>query len=131
MRDIPIYLPGDTYLKALTMTAEFSPVSDIMQRALILLFCVDDEDLLVDGKHIMEFLEQTTNAAASNTAPMLSDVADAIERMLNDGYEEGINERIVKSVYFTVAVSDGVADVSLTIQTEDNEPESMVIYKYE
>lgn len=131
MRDMPIYLPGDTYLKALTIAAEFSPISDIMQKALTLLFCVEDKDLLVDGKHIMEFLEQTTNSAASNIAPMLSDVADAIERMLNDGYEEGINERLVKAVYFTVTVSDGVADVNLTIQPEDNEPESMVIYKYE
>jgi hypothetical protein len=131
MRDMPVYLPGDTYLKALAIDADFKTVSELMQRALILILCVDDSELLVNGKHIMEFLEQTTNSAVSNIAPMLSDIADAITRMLNDGYNDGRSEAVVRSVYFTVTVDSGIAAVNLFIQPVDDEPESMVIYKYE
>lgn len=125
MNDLPIYLPPNAALTALTITSDFEPISEILQRAIVLLVCNDNEGLLVQGKRLFQFLTHTTTGGAVAVAPMLSDVADTLKSMLND------EEYIVSSVSFDVEVEDTTATVNLVIQTADNEQESMVVYNYE
>lgn len=136
MRDLPLYLPEGLYLKALTISPDFDVISDIMQRALVLLVCHDDPALRVDGKSIMDFLEQTTTAGVSAAVTQLSDIADTLKKYLNAGYLKidkvrTINDAVVSSVYFEVEVTGSTAIVNLVIKQADKEAESTTVYKYE
>lgn len=136
MRDLPLYLPEGLYLKALTISPDFDVISDIMQRALVLLVCHDDPALRVDGKSIMDFLEQTTTAGVSAAVTQLSDIADTLKKYLNAGYLKidkvrTINDAVVSSVYFEVEVTGSTAIVNLVIKQANKEAESTTVYKYE
>ena len=136
MSDLPLYLPEGLYLKALTISPDFEVISDIMQRALVLLVCHDDPNLRIDGKSMMDFLEQTTTAGATAVVTQLSDIADTLKRYLNSGYlkTDGVraaNDAIVASVNFEVEVTDNQAVVKLVIEQANKEAESTTVYKYE
>lgn len=136
MRDLPLYLPEGVYLKALTISPDFSIISDVMQRALVLLLCHDDQTLKIDGKAVMEFLEQSTTAGVSSAVTQLSDIADTLKKYLNSGYlsTDGVpadTQVLVSSVYFEAEVTDNTAIVNLVIKQADKETESTTVYKYE
>lgn len=132
MRDLPLYLPDGVYLTALTITPDFTVLSDLMQRAIVLLVCSEDDGFKIDGKTLLQFLRQSTTGGASNIAPELSGVADTLKAQLNggDGVVD-IDEDLVSSVAFEIEVDGATATVNLVIQQIGNDPESTVIYKYE
>lgn len=131
MTDLPVYLPGGVYLESLVITPDFNVLSDVMQRAIILLICGNYEDLWVDGMPIMTYLRQTTTAGARELGPALSGVADALKDKLNDR-DTNDDPSSVSAVYFDVIVKeDATADVNLVIEMSDTDVESTVVYRYE
>jgi hypothetical protein len=132
MNDLPLYLPADTYMKSLTISADFKPLSEVMQRAIVLLTCSDDNDMKIDGDSIPLFLQKTTGAAVNAIAARLSDIGSALKDKLNS--DDGLlsySEDIVESAYFSVTSDGGLATVRLNIELANNEKEETVIYKYE
>lgn len=136
MTDLPLYLPAGVYLKALTISPDFNIISEVMQRALVLLICHDDQELMIDGKSVIEFLEQATTAGVSSAVTQLSDIADTLKKYLNTGYSstDGVTttaDVIVSSVYFEAEVTENAAIVNLVINQSGKEAESTTVYKYE
>lgn len=132
MRDLPLYLPAGMYLTALTVAPDFTVLSELMQRAVVLLVCSDDDGFKIDGKSLLQFLQQSTTGAAGSIAPELSGVADTLKAYLNGG--DGVldtEEDLVSSVSFEIEINGVTAIVNLVIQQLGSDPESTVIYKYE
>ena len=83
MKDFPVYLPGGLYLKALSIDPDFSVLSDIMQRAVVLLVCSKAEGLRVNGVSVIDLFRQATSSGAKDLLLALGGVADYLKDMLN------------------------------------------------
>lgn len=132
MRDLPLYLPDSTYIRSLTITPDFNTLSSVMQRAVVLLACSDDDALKIDGENLPTFLQKTTNAGAQGLSLQLSDIGNSLREKINSG--DGVTdsyEETVLSAYFEVTVEGDAASVNLVLELGNSNKEETVIYKYE
>ena len=132
MTDLPIYLPGDTYLTALVIDPEFKVMSELMQRAVVLLILSNDPNMTVNGLPVVTLLRQSTSAIASTLVMMLGGVSDTIKGYLNEDISNEDEE--VDSVTFGAELeenSESAVKVTLTLRLKNNEEETTTVYRYE
>lgn len=132
MTDLPIYLPGDTYLTALVIDPEFKVMSELMQRAVVLLILSNDPNMMVNGLPVITLLRQSTSAIASTLVMMLGGVADTIKSYLNE--DLSADEEEVDSVTFGTELDENdesTIKVTLTLRLRNNEEETTTVYRYE